>query len=170
MQGTQTRKPFTAEDVCRAARIKRSTLNTWRIREDRDDPSQGVVLHVKKKGKKEWTRYSEADALRVCLLAQLIRSGIDLALASRITSGLFDDLPKNVALDAPPYVVVSKISRNVDDPKKLLGFAFQVLWHKSRMRVIRSAETRSDDTDSVAYVIDLPKIFQQARAALRRQN
>ena len=152
LEGPRT---FVAPRVCLAAEIKPSTLRTWRKR--------GFVV-VEKEHERGWTLYSAGDLLRICVLARLVRAGVDLGLASRIVIGLSDAGELKRALDGKAsFVTVSKIEVNVDDPKKPSGPAFEVQWSATRRFPL---EESADSTDSVGLVIDVAKILRRVKRVL----
>lgn len=109
-----TEQTYTAAVVCAASGITETALRTWRSRD---------FVKVERTG---WTRYSTVDLMRVCVLAELCRRGLDLAHASRISGGLELDPARlrsgdehylvtslEVAESAPAFVRVSRARTTV---------------------------------------------------------
>lgn len=121
------------------------------------------MLEIEKEEEMGWTRYSEGDALRICVLARLVSAGIDLRLAGRVVQGLTDyKVFKELAAGAL-YVTVSGIREVTNSRGDSFGFAFQQVWHPTRNR---PAKFKSDD-ESVAIVVDVARIYRAAQQALK---
>lgn len=136
---------YTASAVCEAAGIKTTTLRAWR--------SRGIV-NVAKDAEADWTRYSDADLMRVCVLAELGRSGMDLALAAPIVEGLDFERPADRVSD--PLLLAATIGRGGATVKT----GGNVRWSRSRRVEIE------ESSDLVTIVVDVAKILERARAAL----
>jgi hypothetical protein len=147
-------KTFVASELCAAAGIKPATLRTWRARW-RDLG----FLSIDKDHDREWTRYSEADALRVMLLAALVRNGIEPSVGVSVILNKkeheFLGVWERLRAGKPQFVTVSMLD---PDPRGGL-FVFS-----GTPPVIRADDT--DDTDAVTIVIDLGKIYRNAQHAL----
>ena len=165
-QGMETPTTFTAKAVCHAADIKHTTLNAWRTRPLRGDkdPNGPRILTIKSSG--GWTRYNLSDAIRVCVLADLVRAGIELGAAAEIVNrlqsedGLFRVDPAKVSTEQPSYRAVSKIKELRSDSGRA--------WSLSVADVDSLGDLRLTGDDSVAIVIDAAKIFRSAIRALRK--
>lgn len=114
-----------------------------------------------------WTRYTEADALRVCVLARLVQAGLDLQLSSRLATGLNERGALKLALSSRSlFAVVFNVGLNIDNPRKPSGPSYEVLWGPKLNPVLNEARKRQEDRAVIIAVIDLAKVLKLARSSL----
>lgn len=141
-------KSYIAPQLCEAAGIKPTTLRTWRAR---------GLIKVAKDHDREWTRYSETDALRICALAHMVRSGVELNVAASILEDL--ELDERFYDGAPLYMVVT-MATALPKHSGAAGLFFLT------REVPQSLLSPDDPDDAVALIVDVAKIFRNARNAL----
>ena len=153
-QTNQEEETYTAAAVCRAARVNLATLRSWRAR---------GIFRVEQDRGEGWTRYTESDALRVCVLAALARSGVDLTLAAQIVQGLIEFRVLKAAIDPKQrYVTISRVAF-VDEPRGPRGWSYELRWAP---RPSVPLDTK-DESDAVGFSFDLGKLNRTAHAALK---
>lgn len=149
----QRPKTYVASELCAAAGIKPNTLRTWRARW-RD---QGF-LAVDKEHAREWTHYTESDALQVIMLAALIRNGIEPGVAVVVIVEYADDFSpavwRSLRAGEPKFVTLSMLD---PDPRAALVVV------SGSPPVLSASEF---DDDAVTIVIDLAKLYRRAKRAL----
>lgn len=143
-------KHFTSGAICKVAGIGATTLNTWRARK---------ILEFPKNNSLEWTRYSEADAMTICLLSHLIRSGLETKIAAQIATGFREEkfFDKNFAIVFDVAVDLES-SRALPPYKAVFGpRSSTVQW------VAKNAE------QPVFHCVDLKRVRDMLHAALQRE-
>jgi hypothetical protein len=142
-------KHFTAGAICKAADVTPTTLNTWRARR---------LVEFPKNNSLEWTRYSVADAMVICLVAHMVRSGLGTKLAAQVATGLREEnfLERN-------FAVVFDV---IVDPATLLpGQAPYSAVHGPRASVMKYVTKHAKHP--VFHCIDLKEIRDKLYDALK---
>lgn len=167
MQRTRPRaagneRRYTIGAVCAAAGIKSTTLNTWRARGE---------LVIEKESALGWTRYDDQDALRVCLLAGLLRKGFEFRLAVAVTDGLHEEgLLAPVLKGEPWFVAVFGVDQNIDDRRRPDGPAYELRCAPSLARLVRHVAKSSAREDWAWQFIDLAKMWRNAERVLKESR
>ncbi|MFT3843345.1 MAG: hypothetical protein QM723_40560 [Myxococcaceae bacterium] len=155
---------FSAKDVCRAAGINEPTLRTWRSRRLVASPGTANA----------WTRYPLVYLMKVVVLAELGRRGIDLEFASEFLSvfDMAEDIDgddrneKRWRGDGPLFLegslAVEYEEKRGKRSKRKHALGLLVIVPGPRVEVC--ANDIEDDT--VTVVMDLAKVFASARARL----
>lgn len=149
----ESARTYPAAAVCDAAGIEQATLRNWRKR--------GLVRIENEKTSaqaKERTRYTEIDALKVCLLAAFSRCGFDLELVQ----AAFDSYTKPLGdrlydYEKPLFLSMSFTERSVAGRRKTV-----MACDLSRTLYEHDLFSVTEPTNTVAIVIDLAKIFRNA--------
>ncbi len=155
-----TNRTYTAPVLCLAAGINPSTLRSWR--------SRGLI-QIEKEHERSWTLYTANEALRVCALAQLTKAGVAPVLAAALIEGLAQEGVFDGVLSGDEtfsFVILSNIALNVDDPKKPQGPGYEVRWGRSTRELFREVSNSSGKDDVVWQVVDVAKIWKNARTIL----
>lgn len=143
-------RTYTTTRVCAAAGIKAAMLRTWCAR--------GLVI-VAKEEEKEWTRYSELEALRVCVLASLRRSGVDLQVAAEAIENI-DMGDKRLRDGKPIYLVVSMVDADLSGRGRTGMLA-------EFTRAVDRELFSDDPSDAVAIVVNMAKLIARALTSLK---
>lgn len=150
--------PYVAPQVAKAAGIVPTTLRTWRAR---------GLLTVAKDHEREWTKFTEAEVLLACVMAQLVKSGIELNLASQIGSGLLREGIFDRALTSDEevrYVAVCDVRQSSE---KTTRYAPLTCFWGARADVLLNAAQKHPSTSTVVHVIDLEETARQMRLSLK---
>lgn len=144
-------RKYIAPQVCSAARINPTTLRTWR--------SRGFIS-IEKDHEREWTKFSETDALMICVLADLVRTGVELKIAAQIARGF-----QSGDLLNDDFAIVFDIGVNIDKPRVPAGAGYSVLAGPSETPVLKDVLKRQKEGTTRVH-IDLKAIRVAMRAAL----
>lgn len=129
------------------AQITEANLRQWRKR---------GLLFVHKADPTSWTRYSTLDALKVAVVAELSRYGLDL----RFAASMAETLDFLAEADSP-----ERLERELFIHARLGGMHMKgALWSAGGLHVLTSESVQlnaQDEFDTVLITVDVAKIYRR---------